>query len=1582
MRIADGGRARRRRRRRRARAALHAVHAAAQAAARRRRGRRDRQHRAPRAGRLLAPGALLRARQLAPRGRDRADAARQVLPRPRLARPPRRPAVHGGRPRSAACEHFRPEQRPAGAGDRCLDCAIEPDCPYSARRIYLGMARARRDRLARRGARLAADRRRTSSGRCATGPYGRCVWACDNDVVDHQVVSLRYEGGATATLHDDRVHAHARARDAHLRHARRAVRRRRGGRRLRLPQRRDDAARGRRDGGRRDPVRPRRRRRRRHGGVRRGGRGGRSARSCRRRRPRRSRRTGSRSRAEAARREGRVVALGRPHELGRPPGARRYPPPAARPAGRPLARGGRACPACTALGATASCPDGAPRGAGRSPGATCRSGCSGAAGRRRSGSRTTSRSTARSRSSRAREGAAGAAARERMRREARLMARLGDHPHIVTVYDAVEDGGRPAHRRALHGRRLARRAARGAPGGRLPVAEVLRTGRALADALAHAHAHGVVHRDVKPDNVWLDADGDAGLGDFGIAVAAGDPAAGGGRGDRHARTTRRPSRPRARAPLPQSDLYALGATLWELLCGRPAVHRPERGRAARPAPATPRPSRRRATRRASRPSSTRSCSRCSPSARRPPRATPPRSATRSTGSAARRASRSPPSPPTASRSSAATRSWRACGPRSDRARGRQRAVVARRRRAGDRQDAARRRGRGRGAAPRGAAVVRGRAGEESRAYGPWRGALRPLVAAASGLSAPVLDELRRLTGDGRVPELAARRARRRGGAAADVRRGRRAGPGGRRASACCSSRWRTSTPPTARRSRCSATCWRAAPDARLLLVAHLPQRRGARPAIRSRRVLDALERDRRLTRVTLHGLPEAAVARFLPPGAAVAPAALRSLHERTAGNPFFLRELVRLLAERGALGGDGAELPALVPERVREVVGRAAGAARAGHARGARDRRRRRARRSRSPASRGSAGSAARPSPRRSSPRWPGGSSRRARTRPGRFGFAHAIVRDAVYDELSPRVRARLHASVAAVLQESLDAGGEATAAEAAHHALAAARCGADPQPAWELSLEAAREAAALQAHAEAAAHYAGALEALELGAEASAAERLDTTLALAAAAFAAGDIEAARRRFRAVAAAARRAAPPRSTRAPRSASRRSSTTARSTTTRSRCSQGALDALPRRRQRAARAGDGAARPAARSRDRPGPARGAARRGRRDGAPARRSRRARVAARRPPRWSTGRPSAPPCARGGDRRGARPGRRAAPTWRRSGGRARCGCATRSRPASSTAVDAELDRARPARGREPPDLLPLVPARAPGRARDLRRPARRGRAARGGGGRAQPPPRRRRRPGAHGAAPRARAARRRPHDAPLAALRDYAARYPGAAGLGGDARPGRARAALRRGRSAPSRRSPGTASPRSCARPTGSARSRCWPSRSPRTAGPSAIAALAAALAPHAERNAVMDDAWAAFGPVARPLGVLAAAAGRPRRGRRALRARGAARGALGRARPGSSRRSPTGCGRGRAGARRGRAAARALALARDLELPWVAAAAAVRPRRRRSPRSPAPGTPPSRPRSRRRPSPRPSCSARGSRPARSRRARRRG
>jgi predicted dehydrogenase len=97
--------------------------------------------------------------------------------------------------------HFRKEQKPAAAGQalRCIDCAIARECPYSASRLYFG--------LLERGITgwpvnvITPDV--TPAGVEAAlrnGPYGRCAYECDNDVVDHQVVNLLYSGGATASF--------------------------------------------------------------------------------------------------------------------------------------------------------------------------------------------------------------------------------------------------------------------------------------------------------------------------------------------------------------------------------------------------------------------------------------------------------------------------------------------------------------------------------------------------------------------------------------------------------------------------------------------------------------------------------------------------------------------------------------------------------------------------------------------------------------------------------------------------------------------------------------------------------------------------------------------------------------------------------------------------------------------------------------------------------------------------------------------------------------------------------------------------------------------------------------------------------------------------------------------------------------------------------------------------------------------------------------------------------------------------------------------------------------------------------------
>lgn len=89
--------------------------------------------------------------------------------------------------------HFRPENRPAGAADRCLDCptAVERDCPFSARKIYLERDTYRYPFVDRTDAGMAAMLR--------DSPYGRCVYACDNDAVDHQIVNLLFEGGVTVS---------------------------------------------------------------------------------------------------------------------------------------------------------------------------------------------------------------------------------------------------------------------------------------------------------------------------------------------------------------------------------------------------------------------------------------------------------------------------------------------------------------------------------------------------------------------------------------------------------------------------------------------------------------------------------------------------------------------------------------------------------------------------------------------------------------------------------------------------------------------------------------------------------------------------------------------------------------------------------------------------------------------------------------------------------------------------------------------------------------------------------------------------------------------------------------------------------------------------------------------------------------------------------------------------------------------------------------------------------------------------------------------------------------------------------------
>lgn len=97
--------------------------------------------------------------------------------------------------------YFRPDKAPEGAGTRCLtDCKIEKTCPYSAYKNYIEQGLwdfYAWDSIEHLGPNPSIEEKIDS---LKTGnPFGRCVWKCDNDVVDHQVVNIEFEDGCTAT---------------------------------------------------------------------------------------------------------------------------------------------------------------------------------------------------------------------------------------------------------------------------------------------------------------------------------------------------------------------------------------------------------------------------------------------------------------------------------------------------------------------------------------------------------------------------------------------------------------------------------------------------------------------------------------------------------------------------------------------------------------------------------------------------------------------------------------------------------------------------------------------------------------------------------------------------------------------------------------------------------------------------------------------------------------------------------------------------------------------------------------------------------------------------------------------------------------------------------------------------------------------------------------------------------------------------------------------------------------------------------------------------------------------------------------
>ena len=164
---------------------------------------------------------------------------------------------------------------------------------------------------------------------------------------------------------------------------------------------------------------------------------------------------------------------------------------------------------------------------------------------------------------------------DRFMREVEIAARL-NHPYILALHDSgVLAGVLYYVMPFVDGESLRSRLARE---GALPIGETCRILRDVADALAYAHRHGVVHRDVKPENILL-SEGHAFVADFGVAKPLGDM--GGATGTRHGALTSAGvtvGTPAYMAPeqaaadpnvTSRADLYALGVVAYEMLTGRP-----------------------------------------------------------------------------------------------------------------------------------------------------------------------------------------------------------------------------------------------------------------------------------------------------------------------------------------------------------------------------------------------------------------------------------------------------------------------------------------------------------------------------------------------------------------------------------------------------------------------------------------------------------------------------------------------------------------------------------------------------------------------------------------------------------------------------------------------------------------------------------------------------------------------------------------------------------------------------------------------------------------------------------------------------
>ena len=506
------------------------------------------------------------------------------------------------------------------------------------------------------------------------------------------------------------------------------------------------------------------------------------------------------------------------------------------------------------------------------------------------------------------------------------MGKLGDHPHVVRVLDSGEEDRVPYIVSEYVGGGDLAGVLEACDGRRLDVERAIAIAIDVCRALEHAHARGIIHRDLKPANIWLGDDGAARLGDFGLATT-----------DRRSRAAVQGMLVGTVAYLPpeqalggssdaRSDLYSLGAMLYELLTGEPPFpgedavaiigqhlnaepvapsrHRPEVPASARPA--GDRPARQGARGAAGQRDGGATRARVDRGRARPARRRWRRGAGQPARGPRRRRVRRPRGRARGDDRTARGRARRA-GP-----------AAASERRPGDRQDADRRAARRPtpGSAARGSTGAAATSPRARPPYWPWAEALRGYVRDADPVGLRWQLGSRAADVARIVPELGERA--RRGSSRRRWRASRHAS-----ASSTPSPRFlaerlglasagaRSRRPALGRRALAAAAALRR-PAARRHRPAdrrHLSRRRARPPS-------PARGHARRAGRSRGHPPGRAARARLgrrspsyieLTAGVDRPPADLaEAIRDQTEGNPFFIGEVVRLMAAEGRLGEDQA----------------------------------------------------------------------------------------------------------------------------------------------------------------------------------------------------------------------------------------------------------------------------------------------------------------------------------------------------------------------------------------------------------------------------------------------------------------------------------------------------------------------------------------------------------------------------------------------------------------------------------------------------------------------------------------------------